>query len=205
MLESGQGFTLVEILIALFIFTILSMMMLGGLRAVINTQARVEMTATRLRDLQMALLILSRDVEQAVNRPVLTASGTVALAFTGSPQAFTFTHMGLANPDGTLVRSSLGRSQYYWADHSLWRASWPVLDRAGATQWHARRLLAGVSAVSFSYLDKAGRFNRHWPVEKQGNQPLPRAVRVQLTLPNAGEVSQLYVISAENAATVPAN
>src|SRR5262249_3778215 len=105
--KNTKGFTLLEILIALFIFTILSMMLASALHNVINIQARTENNAERLRKLQMGLLVFSRDIEQAVNRKVVNSSGKDESPFTGSRLSVAFTHAGLANPDGALLRSGL--------------------------------------------------------------------------------------------------
>jgi general secretion pathway protein J len=200
-LDSGRmkknGFTLLEILIALFIFTILSTMLVGALHSVINAQSGSEINAERLRQLQISLLVMSRDVEQTVNRPVVTAAGKEEAAFIGTPREFIFTHTGFANPTGTVTRSTLQRTRYGGDDNSLWRMSWSALDQAPQSQPHSRRLLTGVASVSFQYLDRDGRFHDNWPVEGEASQPLPRAVRVYLTISQWGKLSQLYVISAQ--------
>src|SRR5580658_4658271 len=119
--RSAFGFTLLEILIALFIFSILSLMMVGGLRSVINAQSGGEDKAERLRNLQMVILIMSRDIEQAINRPELNAAGQEEAAFLGTPQMMTFTHVGFANPTGAVARSTLQRTGYSFNEDTLIR------------------------------------------------------------------------------------
>lgn len=191
----NKGFTLLEILIALFIFTIVSMIMMTNLHSVMNAQEVTEKNAKQLRQLQIALLILSRDIEQAVNRPVLNAAGKEEDAFIGSSRDLTFTHTGLANPTGAYTRSTLQRVQYLWQEDGLWRAASPVLDAASQTVAQARPLLPDVTELRFQYLDKEGKFHDSWPLDSDPNQPLPRAVRIILTLSHWGKMSQLYVIS----------
>lgn len=191
-----SGFTLLEILVALFIFTILSLMLASGLRTVIDAEASTEAHAERLRVLQMTLLLMSRDIEQTVNRPILNAAGHQDPAFIGDSKGFSFTHGGLANPDATIARSSLQRTAYTWQDNRIWRTSWLVLDQAPASQPHKRPLLTNVTAASFEYLDGAGKLQPNWPSSGENNQPLPRAVKITLTLDKWGTLSQLYLISA---------
>src|SRR5690242_2240764 len=95
--NKNGGFTLLEILIALFIFTILSLMLASALHNVIGIQTATENNADRLRKLQIVLLIMSRDIEQTVNRPVMGVNGKEEIAFRGTPLKFEFTHTGLAN------------------------------------------------------------------------------------------------------------
>lgn len=187
------GFTLLEILVALFIFTLLSMMLAQGLHHVINMQSRVTQHADRLHQLQLALLMMSRDIEQTINRPIIIHSGNEEKALIGDQRSFTFTHLGLANPTETLARSTMQRTRYQVNDNRLWRTTWVVVDQAPQSLLHSRQLLA-ITRSSFKYLDQKGRFHNKWPIEGKNNEPLPRAVRVSFTLPEWGEMSQLYVI-----------
>lgn len=192
-----KGFTLLEILIALFVFSILSLIMAGGLRSVINAQTGTEENAERLRNLQFVLLMMSRDVEQALNRPVVLTTGREEPAFIGSPTSFTFTHSGFANPNAAAAHSVFQRTRYEWQNSAIWRTTWPVLDQAPQTKPHARQLLEAVSDAHFEYLDQTGRFQSRWPVEGESKQPLPKAVRINMTITNWGTISQLYVIPAQ--------
>lgn len=192
-----KGFTLLEILIALFIFSILSLMLVSGLRTVINAQSGTEQKAQQLRKVQIALLMMSRDIEQAVSRPVMNASGKEEAAFIGKPRTFIFTHAGFANPTGALARSTLQRAGYLWNEESLYRETWQVLDQAPQSKVHRRSLLTNVTEAHFQYLDKNGRYRDNWPLEGENDQPLPRAVKVYLTLAQWGTMSQVYLIAAQ--------
>ena len=197
--EKGPlGFTLLEILIALFIFSIISMILVGALRRVIDAQAGTEQHAARLRQLQFAFLILSRNLEQMVNRPVLNASGQEEPAFLGTPTRFVFTHGGFANVTNTSIHSTLERTAYVWTDSALWRLTWEAIDQAPASLPHWRKILTDVSFARFQYLDQEGHFVDHWPIEEDINQFLPRAVRVQFTFSKWGKISQLYVIPIQS-------
>jgi general secretion pathway protein J len=203
-----KGFTLLEILIALFIFSILSLMLATGLRTVINAQSGTESKAELLRKLQIALLVMSRDVEQAVNRPVMSSSGKEEPAFIGKHHHFIFTHTGFANPTGALARSTLQRTGYTWNEKILNRMTWAVLDQAPQSKAHMRPLLTNVTEAHFQYLDHKGRFRDNWPLEGEDNQPLPRGVKVYVTLAQWGSITQLYLIAAQpskikNLATKP--
>lgn len=189
------GFTLLEILIALFIFTILSMILVSALHNVIGISSATERHAEQLRKTQMALLIMKRDIGQALDRPILDNAGKQEAALIGSVQSIIFTHTGLANPNGVL-RSTFQRTSYEWHDDAIWRITWPVLDRAPATKSHQRKLLEA-ELVRFEFLDKNGRFQSGWPVP--GSQEvLPIAVRITLTLKDWGHLSQLYIIPAQS-------
>jgi len=201
-----HGFTLLEILIALFIFTMISIMMTGALHTVINAQSGAEQSAERLRELQITLVRLSRDVEQIVNRPVQKKDGENAPAFFGTPKGFAFTHGGLAGQ--SQQHHVLQRAQYVWDGHALWRIVWEVLDQAeNSPNPGQRKVLDNVTNAQFEYLDDKHRFHANWPSSGGANQPLPHAIRMTLTLKHWGAIRQIYVIPAENipvAVTLPA-
>lgn len=192
--KQSLGFTLVEILIALFIFTIVTSILSAALYSVIKAQSGTEKSAAYFREIDFAWLMMSRDIEQAVNRPVMDMSGKEEGAFIGTHNTVTFTHAGWSNPGGGVLRSSLQRTRYRKQGKMLVRETWPVLDQAPDTHPHARTLLA-VSSVQFQYVDEKRKFHTLWPVsQQQGVSPLPLAVQVILVLPGGRELRQLYVI-----------
>lgn len=194
------GFTLVEILVALFIFTILALMMTGGLHTIISSQSGAERAAERLRQLQIVFVRMSRDIEQTVNRPVKTTNGQDASAFYGTPKGFAFTHGGLAGQEKQ--HQVLQRAQYIYTRNGLWRMVWDVLDQAAnSPKPNQRQLLENVTDARFEYLDEKNVFRKDWPASGSSNQTLPRAVRMSLTIAGWGTVRQIYVIPVQSETT----
>lgn len=196
-LRRSNGFTLLEILVALFIFTILSMMLSGALSRVISAHERTEYKAKQLRDLQMALLVFSRDIEQAVNRPGTDASGKEIPALTGGSRDIQFTHTGRASLSTRVPQSTLVRVQYSFSEQKWWRKVWQVLDQAPQTRATERPFLSEVVEGRFEYLDKQGHFHNEWRGSEDLQEPLPRAIRLTIKLARSGQLSQLYLISAD--------
>jgi len=193
----SSGFTLLEILIALFVFTILSFMMTGALHTVINAQAGAEQNAERARGLQIALVRMSRDISQIINRPVKTTTGKDVPAFVGAPEGFAYTYLG-DDHAGDEKKSALKRAQYIYKDGELWRMTWAVLDQTEKSPEPVeRRIQSHLSAASFEYLDDKNKFQKNWPAAGRRGGPLPKAIRISLTIKNWGTVKQLYVIPAE--------
>lgn len=191
------GFTLLEILIALFIFTVVSTLLVAALHNIIGTETRTASHAERMHQLQRAMLLFSRDVEQTVNRPVLNSDGRLTPAFVGNKNGFQFTHSGFANPFGAAQQSNLQRTAYQFQGKDLVRQTWNVLDQAPNTKAHERVILDNVKNAYFEYLDHDLRFHDDWPLPSKKEEVLPRAIRIIFTLPDWGQVSQLYVIAAE--------
>lgn len=195
---SSKGFTLLEILVALFIFTIISVVMASALHNLFNTQSGTDKRAARLTELQIALLFISRDVEQTINRPITNHDGVQEAAFVGKPHSITLTHAGLANPQGLLLRSTLQRTEYALENSIFIRRTWPVLDQTNKTTSDQRVLLKSVSTCWFEYLDQDNHFQKAWPpVDKPKASALPRAVRISLSLPKWGKISETLIIPGQ--------
>lgn len=112
-----RGFTLLEILIALVVFTLMSVMAYQGLRAVLQSDAITRDQGQRLADLQVSLSVLERDLAQVVSRPVRDEFGDTLPPLRLQPGA-----------DGKLlelVRAGAGGTE------RLRRSAWLITARAG--------------------------------------------------------------------------
>ncbi len=67
-LPNSTGFTLLELLVALSIFSIVAVLAYGGLDSVLEQRILTEESAERLATLQKTYLIIQRDIEQLVPR-----------------------------------------------------------------------------------------------------------------------------------------
>lgn len=195
----AHGFTLLEILIALLIFTIIAMLATGVLHTVIKAYDGTETKANRLTELQIALLLLSHDVPQSVDRPIINAIGKEDAAFIGTPRGFTLTQLSLANANSllNLKHNPLQRKGFYWYKEKLWRVSWPALDQPPKIKAKSSILINDVSFASFSYLDSQRKMHDSWPVDTDPHHPLPQAVQIEMTLKGWGKISQTYVLVAD--------
>ena len=193
-----KGFTLIEILIALFIFSILALIVTSALKTAINAQSNTEKHAARLTQLQIALTLLSRDLEQSISRPIINVTGANEVAFLGTKQSITFTHAGLSNPLEKSPRSTLQRVSYRFEKNRLLRETWSALDLSRASEPLRKVILNGITQANFEYLDNDERFQNRWPPAGQNNNSeFPRAVRMVITLRDLGKMEQLYVIPVQ--------
>ncbi len=160
--ERSNGFTLLELLIALAIFGLLSVMSYSGLKSVMDQHARTDEAADRLADLQKIYLLLQRDLEQIVPRAIRDEFGDVKPALAGS-EVLEFTRGGWSNPLER-PRSDLQRIGYAFEDDKLVRYAWQVLDRAQDTLPYKQPLTGAVSNMSARYLSADNEWRTSWPV-----------------------------------------
>ncbi|MFZ1642224.1 MAG: type II secretion system minor pseudopilin GspJ [Candidatus Contendobacter sp.] len=193
-----RGFTLLELLVALAVFSIMAIAAYSGLRNVLYTRAAVEEQNRRLASVQLAIYRLEQDIEQAVPRGIRDEYGEPQGALLGGALAadrLTLTRAGWDNPLGQ-PRATLQRIAYRLRDGRLWRLYWPVLDRGGLIEPRETLLLDRVRDFKARFLDQDD-WRDDWPPPVSGdeNKPdpdrLPRAVEISLTLEDWGEITRL--------------
>lgn len=195
MKRAQVGFTLIEILVAVLIFAILSLLMTEGLGRMISFNEATVQRAATLRELQLTFLILTRDLEQAVNRKSVNASGQKEAAFIGTPEMLTFTHGGQASVLLNGAESQLQRVSYSASGTHFVRGSVAALDVTSKTPLATRSLSANMEEIRFQYYSRKNkRFYDNWPLKDAEKEALPSAIRMYVTISYLGKMSQLYVI-----------
>lgn len=189
----AAGFTLVEILIAMAVFAVISVITYTTLTSAINVSNRTSVVAQSLADIQRVLMLMERDLIQMAPRPVLNENGDEQPAFliNGlSTEGFEFTRSGYQNP-ARLARSLLKRIGYEVRDEKLYRKTWQVLDRATQTEPEFEEpLMEGVTR--FEIAAYGNDWVEEWPPEESDSQALPgldtlpRAVRVLMEIEDYG-------------------
>ena len=199
MSTAQRGFTLLEMLVAIAIFALVAIMAHGGLRSVLQQRSHVEQQSEALQQLQMAMLLIGRDLAQASLRGIRDEYGDHQPALRGDSlgeRRLEFTRDGWRNP-AAQARSELQRVAYGLQDQQLLRWSWQVLDRAQDSQAYQASLLSGVEELQLRYLDKQREWREHWPPADSDDQHqpiLPLAVEMQLRLQGQGEIRRVFVL-----------
>jgi general secretion pathway protein J len=211
--KAQPGFTLVEVLIALAITAFVSVIAYGSFSTVLTGVERTRATAERVYQVNRAWMIISRDLEQFIARPVRDEFGESEPAMQGGMAArfpLSLTRGGWHNPLAQ-GRPELQRVNYRLQGDSLWRDSYPVLDRAGETQAQSARLLDDVESIRLLFLDSADNARsvgtgtqldtRNWPENwvVDTSQPgaglaPPLAVEVRMQLADWGEMRRIYAL-----------
>ncbi len=195
-----NGFTLIEILIAIFIFAIISMIATTVLSSVFNAREHTATRMQQLNNLQMTTILLMRDLTQLINRPVRDANSNIIPALVATPSYIEFTRTGNSNPFGTLQQSNLQRVAYEINNGRLLRITWPRLDRVSSTKPESRVLLTGITSGNFSFLGLGSTSYNNWPpgnllnYNSMNGEPIPRAIAINLQLKNWGNYYLLIPI-----------
>ncbi len=205
--ERPFGFTLLELLVAI---AILSLVAVGSYRMLFDTIATRDQAMLRergLRDLQRAQMLLQRDLLQIVQRPIRDEFGDLQPAFLiPRENSLEFTRLGWRNPLQQ-ARSDLVRVRYQVTNGRLIREHWPVLDRVRDSTPVQTVLLEKVS--DFRVLARGGgNWAPAWPPLGDGQrrtdaQPLPEAVELTFTLAPWGEIRRVIILPEGSADATP--
>lgn len=184
-----HGFSLIELLVALTVFSIMSALAYGGLNSIAHTRAELARQEDAFRDLMRAVDVLGRDLREAAARPVRGNFGQPLPAFLGAADHLEFTRLGFANPQAE-PRSNLERVLYELDAGSLKRGRFLVLDRAPTTAPSVTDLKVKAEDFRLRYLDSSNRWLDAWPPPQTTDiTALPRAVQWRLRTPSDGEIA----------------
>ena len=199
---SHRGFTLIEVLVALAVFGVMSLLAYMTLGQTLSNADLLTERMDRLQAVQRTVRFLSNDLMQAAPRPVrLELGDTLGPAVhteLGAEFVLEITHGGWSNTAG-LPRATLQRSAYRIENDELVRYHWNVLDRTFTNEPVATILLDGVEGLYFRYLQVDGEWSEVWPplgVQGPGAvRARPRAVEVILMLGDEGEIRRLLEVA----------
>lgn len=201
-----NGFTLLELLVALSIFALISVMAYSGLTTVLDARVILEQNMERLGQVQKTVMFLSRDLKHLANRqirdansidgtlpPVLSkninaGAGELEIELTRSGYHIPVIKAGEYLPG----RTHLQRVAYKLEENALYRVTWTTLDRASSTLPHQSLLCDNIDTLVFRYLDDEGNWHEQWPPPNaQQAIVLPKAIEFNLELNDWGPITRL--------------
>ena len=207
-MKRQRGFTLIELMVAVFITAILFAIGYGAVSQAVKYRAGLEEQQERLITIQAAMRTIAQDVNQLALRPIRDPSGNdwlpVLIASGSNSQRIAeLTRGGWANPAG-VQRPGLQRVVYLFEDNTLRREYWPVLDPLLSTDPIKKDLCPRVKSVTFRYMDVGRQWRDTWPpasavTASPGNTQLnlrlrPVAVEVTIELLDWGKVVRVLEV-----------
>ena len=198
----NQGFTLLEILVAMAIFTIIGLASSGLLSSVLDNDKASSERFAELEKLQRAMLTIERDVLQAMPRAVringelneiVMRGGEDELG--GSADSLGFVHGGWHNPQYMLPRSTLQLVGYRLQDNKLQRLYGNYLDNVTGYEPKTKDILEGVSNFQVEFLINANE-DSEWQ-ESYTGVVLPTAIAITLTTDAFGEIRREFLLAGQ--------
>lgn len=178
--QPNAGFTLIEVLVALALFALISGAGFAMLDQVLRTQSRTEGRLDRLAELQRAMYVLSGDFLQARGR-----SFRVEPIETG-------TVIGVRRNAADLQEGAVNLT-YRLEDGVLLRS----VRRSAGSSLAEQALLTGVAAADWRFFDPQAGWVNNWPPAGQlpgAAPPNPLAVELRLTLAEGAELRRVALL-----------
>jgi len=124
--NSQRGFTLIEVLVSLFIFSIISIGATTALTQSLKTKEQLASVMDELSEINIARTIIKNDISAITLRASRDELGDKRpySLFSDSTVLLSFTRRGLENPGGLEKRGDLERVNYVFEEGSLIRISY---------------------------------------------------------------------------------
>lgn len=193
--RSGQqGFSLLELIIAVAVFALVAALAQAGLSAVVRAAEANREAAERSRQTELLLLRLDRELAQILARPVRGAYGDTRAALQGTAERIEYSSLGFF--EGAQVAPVRRGLELRGNELILWEQV--RLDAGPGTRRRETLLAEQVQRLRFDFLDGGEAYDR-WPNQRQpGDAVLPRAVQIALELAQFGAVERVIELP-ENA------
>jgi len=203
MKQRSAGFTLIEILTAVVIFSLLSIGAYTVLDAGMRSQRQTEDRLDKIATLQRAIQTMEKDLRMMSIRKVRDEFGDPIPLLRGDSELsgqtgfIEFTRSGWRNPAG-LPRSNLQHVIYTFERGKLQRLHTIFLDQATNSPKIIRTLLEDMENMSLAFLDKNDQWKNTWGTfNNSDEEPFPRAIRIRMELESFGIIERLIIISAD--------
>ena len=201
--RTQAGFTLLEILIALAVFSIMSIMAHQGLRAIMDANHITRDQSQRLADLQVTLSVLERDLAQVISVSTRDEYGDrlppLRLRAGGDAVRLELVRAGAGGSE------RLRRTAWVLRERGLERELWPGVDVVDAESKRLQRFAdlvnedeqLGINSGFYFLVRTSSGIERleSWP-PPDGTETarLPMAIELVLDLPKLGEVRRLMAV-----------
>ena len=193
-----KGFTLLEVLVAIAIFALLSLTAYQVLQGVLRSGELSKEHSESLTELQRAMLIIEQDFTQIVARTsrddgveedelsVITSGDAL---FESEDQGIEFTRLGWANPLGLLPRSDLLRVRYRLKEGQLQRLYFLYPDLVAGQEPQEQVLLNDIEKLSFRF------WNNGWQDGWTSAKKLPRGIEINFTSKGYSEIRRAFLVA----------
>lgn len=198
--RNDGGFSLVETLVATFIFALVSASAVAILSGFESNRIRLQDASSQLAALDQTRAIMRADFFAAHNRPVRDEFGSTIVAF----------ESGVHMPEGALLRlvrggnptaalfgnmSTLQRIDYVLVGGSIYRRIFDRTDIVIAADFIDQKLMSDVQSISLRYAT-----NGIW-VEEWGTLAadfdLPRLAEVSITFGSGQDVKMMFLVGTK--------
>ena len=198
------GFTLIEVLVAIAIFGVMSGVAYRALTTVLESRERLDIEHKKWRSISIAFSRVEHDLGAIRARPARDTGGVLQPPLVGNQVIriptegqIMFSRAGYTDEKG--IPGAPTRVGFRARDGNLEYMTWSALDQGPRTEPTVRPILGGVTELRIRYLDATGGWNDRWPAGAAVNVPLddaramiPRALEFELQLASGERIRRVF-------------
>ncbi len=198
--STRQGFTLIEMLLAISIFALLGIAGTNILSSTVTSNDVSLAHGEKMAQLQRAILTIERDLAQLAERKVRVegeAQGNNLLShgeliLDSDSEVLAFRRLGWVNPMNILPRSEVQSVAYRVFDGNLERMHYDFPDPMKGEEPKIRTLLSDVEHIHFEFFNAQ---KKSWQ-DKWEQSALPTGIKIQITSKAFGEITRIFSIAS---------
>lgn len=203
----SKGFTLLEVLIAIAIFSLISLSSFTIFDTVLSGDEKSMQRSERHNELQQAFVIIERDILQIALRsmrlngeaPLDTFLHTPDNAFLADQQALAFVRHGWTNPSLLLPRSDMQSVAYRLIGETVERLHFNFVDAVVGSEPKIRPLISNVSSLIFEYYN-GKKWQKTW-----SSKELPFAIAIEVDTKDYGVIRRQFLVAGTPATLITAS
>ncbi len=177
------GMTLLELLIATMVLSIMAGMGFVGINALMEASVGIGKQERHLQKENAQLIMISQDVAAAISSKQFIQTNQTS-DFTGDALRFELTRFeqSLLPATGTeeVALGDVIQVAWYVRNGTLFRSQRPVVQRNNSQAW-VSQAMTEVKSWYCEYLSLSGQWQPNWPLQSADNGQLPRQVKCRVT------------------------
>ncbi|UAA38909.1 type II secretion system minor pseudopilin GspJ [Paraneptunicella aestuarii] len=199
-----KGFTLLEIMVAMAIFTLIGLASNSVLTTTLDSDALSQERFNQLKKLQRVMITIERDILQASQRPIRVEGEKNEIVLRGGLNAFEsdadgvgFVRAGWDNPQMMLPRSNLQPVVYRLRDNKLEKLYSNYVDNVVGTEPKIKVLMEDIEDFQVEFY-AGGRSTAdddlQW-AEVYAGTTLPKAIAIAITSKEFGTIRREFLLA----------
>lgn len=193
----NKGFTLIEVLLAIAIFTMISLATFSVFDGVMQSEKFSNDKMQRLNNIQRAWLVIERDFLQIAQRS-MRIEGEAPLdnfihadngSFSSNNEAIAFVRNGWTNPGLLIPRGDLQSVAYRIEEETLERLHFNFVDAVVGEEPKVRKLIENVKSFDIEY-----HYKKKWQSTLIKNE-MPKAIKLSIETEDIGIIERKFIIA----------
>lgn len=189
--KKNSGYTLIEILIALFVFSIFGLMTSTIIGNMLTNKQTTQNNLSGLDKLQFATTLIDQDFRQILNYQVTNPGGKKIPPLIGQEHEIGFYRGGNINPNAAQTRSTISHIRYALENNYLCRyTSFNLNPRSPNDRKEVKLcLLSNINKLTFSYLSEGLTKSSTWQKDKP-----PTAISITIEHKDLEKIPLFYAL-----------